>query len=73
MYSQDGNGSFIVEAHIALWDARPENQCSIHGKQVIDCFYDYHKNLSPAEADETETGPRGADETPAAHDQLVTA
>ena len=30
-----------------LWDARPENQRNIHGKQFIDCFYDYHRNLSP--------------------------
>ncbi|MDE8670741.1 amidohydrolase family protein [Pseudarthrobacter sp. H3Y2-7] len=49
MYSKDGENYFIVDAHIALWDARPENQRNIHGKQFIDCFYDYHRNLSPAE------------------------
>ncbi|GAA1356944.1 amidohydrolase family protein [Arthrobacter koreensis] len=49
MYSKDGENYFIVDAHIALWDARPENQLNIHGKQFIDCFYDYHRNLSPAE------------------------
>ena len=47
MYSKDGENYFIVDAHIALWDARPENQRNIHGKQFIDCFYDYHRNLSP--------------------------
>ena len=47
MYSNDGESYFIVDAHIALWDARPENQRNIHGKQFIDCFYDYHRNLSP--------------------------
>src|SRR6478609_6298591 len=47
MYTKDGNSYFIVDAHIALWDARPENQRNIHGKQFIDCFYDYHRNLSP--------------------------
>jgi uncharacterized protein len=47
MYSKDGEDYFIVDAHIALWDARPENQLNIHGKQFIDCFYDYHRNLSP--------------------------
>ncbi|MDX2591952.1 amidohydrolase family protein [Streptomyces sp. WI03-4A] len=47
MYSKDGENFFIVDAHIALWDARPENQLNIHGKQFIDCFYDYHRNLSP--------------------------
>ena len=26
MYSKDGENYFIVDAHIALWDARPENQ-----------------------------------------------
>jgi predicted TIM-barrel fold metal-dependent hydrolase len=47
MYDKDGEKYFIVDAHIALWDARPENQSNIHGKQFIDCFYDYHRNLSP--------------------------
>ncbi|TWF80481.1 hypothetical protein FHX44_116424 [Pseudonocardia hierapolitana] len=47
MYSKDGENYFIVDAHIALWDARPQNQRNIHGKQFIDCFYDYHRNLSP--------------------------
>jgi uncharacterized protein len=47
MYSKDGDDYFIVDAHIALWDAGPENQRNIHGKQFIDCFYDYHANLSP--------------------------
>jgi predicted TIM-barrel fold metal-dependent hydrolase len=47
MYTKDGESYFIVDAHVALWDARPENQRTIHGKQFIDCFYDYHRNLSP--------------------------
>jgi len=47
VYTKDGEDYFIVDAHIALWDARPENQKNIHGKQFIDCFYDYHANLSP--------------------------
>ena len=25
------------------------NQRNVHGKQFIDCFYDYHRNLSPEE------------------------
>jgi predicted TIM-barrel fold metal-dependent hydrolase len=53
MYSKDGETYFIVDAHIALWDARPQNQRNVHGKQFIDCFYDYHRNLSP----ETEVWP----------------
>ncbi|MFC6066449.1 amidohydrolase family protein [Streptomyces ochraceiscleroticus] len=47
MYSKDGEDYFIVDAHVALWDARPENQLNVHGKQFIDCFYDYHRNLGP--------------------------
>ncbi|MFC6162917.1 amidohydrolase family protein [Kribbella sp. NPDC058693] len=49
MYEKNGEQYYICDAHIALWDARPENQRNIHGKQFIDCFYDYHKNLSPEE------------------------
>ncbi|MFE7974011.1 amidohydrolase family protein [Streptomyces shenzhenensis] len=47
MYVKDGEEYFIVDAHVALWDARPENQLNAQGKQFIDCFYDYHRNLSP--------------------------
>ena len=47
MYSKDGEDYFIVDAHIALWDARPDNQLNVQGRQFIDCFYDYHRNLSP--------------------------
>ena len=45
MYTKDGEKYFIVDAHIALWDARPGEPANIHGKQFIDCFYDYHRNL----------------------------
>ena len=47
MYSKDGEKYFIVDAHIALWDGREKNCKNIHGKQFIDCFYDYHRNRSP--------------------------
>ena len=47
MYSKDGEDYFVLDVHVALWDARPENQLNVHGKQFIDCFYDYHRNLSP--------------------------
>ena len=47
MYSKDGQQYFIVDAHVALWDARPDNQKNVQGRQFIDCFYDYHRNLSP--------------------------
>ncbi|MEO6702300.1 MAG: amidohydrolase family protein [Jatrophihabitantaceae bacterium] len=50
MYTKDGENYFIVDAHIALWDGREQNCKNVHGKQFIDCFYDYHKNLSPEDA-----------------------
>jgi uncharacterized protein len=45
----NGEEIFVIDAHIALWDARKENRLNIHGEQFINCFYDYHKNLSPKE------------------------
>lgn len=45
----DGESIFVIDAHIHLWDARPENQRNIHGAQFINCFHDYQKALSPEE------------------------
>jgi predicted TIM-barrel fold metal-dependent hydrolase len=47
--TETGEEIFIIDSHIALWDGSPENQRNIHGEQFINCFYDYHKNLSPQE------------------------
>lgn len=47
MYIKDGNSFFILDAHVHLWDGRASNHKNIQGKQFIDCFYDYHRNLSP--------------------------
>ncbi len=49
MYTKDGESYFVVDGHVHFWDGSPANQANIHGTQFIDCFYDYHKNLSPAE------------------------
>lgn len=49
MYSKDGVDYFVVDAHVHMWDGSDENQLNIHGKEFIDCFYDYHRNLSPEE------------------------
>jgi predicted TIM-barrel fold metal-dependent hydrolase len=49
LYEKDGEKYFVVDGHIHLWDASPENQKNIHGKQFIDCFYGYHSALSPEE------------------------
>ncbi len=49
MYSKNDENYFIVDAHVHIWDARASNLKNIHGQQFIDCFYDYHRNLSPQE------------------------
>jgi len=47
--TSDGEEIFVIDAHIHLWDARPENQRNVHGAQFINCFHDYHSALSPPE------------------------
>jgi predicted TIM-barrel fold metal-dependent hydrolase len=49
VYEKDGERYFIVDGHVAFWDASPANQANKYGRGFIDCFYDYHRNLSPAE------------------------
>jgi predicted TIM-barrel fold metal-dependent hydrolase len=49
VYEKDGERYFIVDSHIALWDASPANQANKYGAGFINCFYDYHRNLSPPE------------------------
>jgi predicted TIM-barrel fold metal-dependent hydrolase len=49
MYTKDGESYYIVDSHVALWDGSPENQANRYGKGFIECFYDYHRNLSPQE------------------------
>jgi hypothetical protein len=49
LYEKDGEKYFVVDGHVHYWDASPENQQNIHGKQFIDCFYGYHTALSPEE------------------------
>ena len=45
--TESGEEIFIIDGHVHLWDASKDNQRNVHGAQFIDCFYDYHKNLSP--------------------------
>lgn len=45
----DGEEIFVIDSHTHLWDASPENQRNKYGKGWIECFYDYHRNLSPPE------------------------
>src|SRR5918996_3680077 len=45
----DGEQYFIVDGHVHFWDASPENWANKYGEGFINCFYDYHRNLSPEE------------------------
>ena len=45
---EDGEKYFVVDGHVHFWDASPENR-NKYGEGFINCFYDYHKNLSPEE------------------------
>ncbi|MFK4998552.1 hypothetical protein ACI2OX_18215 [Bacillus sp. N9] len=44
--TKDGEEIFVIDSHVAIWDASKENQLNVHGEQFIDCFYDYHQ-ISP--------------------------
>jgi predicted TIM-barrel fold metal-dependent hydrolase len=44
-----GEEIFVVDGHLHFWDASPANQKNRYGEGFISCFYDYHKNLSPAD------------------------
>lgn len=46
--TKDGEEIFVIDAHIAAWDASKENQLNKYGEHFIDCFYDYHQ-ISPEE------------------------
>ena len=48
MYEKNGRKYFVVDGHVHFWDASPENR-NKYGEGFIDCFYDYHRNLSPEE------------------------
>jgi predicted TIM-barrel fold metal-dependent hydrolase len=47
--TSDGEEVFVIDSHTHLWDASPANQRNKWGRGWIDCFYAYHKNLSPPE------------------------
>lgn len=42
-----GEEIFVIDSHIALWDGSEANRLNVHGAEFINCFYDYHNNLSP--------------------------
>src|ERR1700738_3959667 len=46
--TKSGEKIFVIDSHIALWEAGPANQRNRHGEEFINCFYNYHK-ISPKE------------------------
>jgi hypothetical protein len=38
-----GDEIFIIDGHMHLWDASPDNQANKYGAGFIGCFYDYHR------------------------------
>ena len=51
MYERDGKKYFIVDSHIHLWDASPDNWVKgseAYAKGWIECFHAY-QSLGPAE------------------------
>jgi predicted TIM-barrel fold metal-dependent hydrolase len=49
VYEKDGEKYYIVDSHIHFWNGRPENNKNRYGAGFTNCFYDYHRNLSPEE------------------------
>src|SRR5918912_2066422 len=44
----DGQDVFVVDAHVHFWDGSRENwKNPKYAEGWLNCFYDYHKNLSP--------------------------
>jgi hypothetical protein len=50
MYEKDGEKYFVADGHLHWWDGRPENwRDKKNAEGWINCFYNYHANLSPPE------------------------
>ena len=45
--TNDGQDIFVIDGHMHLWDASPDNWRNRYGEGWIRCFYDYHVALSP--------------------------
>ena len=43
----DGEQVFVVDGHVHFWDGSPANQKNRYAEGWVECFYNYHKNLSP--------------------------
>lgn len=47
--TRDGEKLFVVDAHIHLWDARPENRRNRYGLTFIESFWGSHQGMTPKE------------------------
>jgi predicted TIM-barrel fold metal-dependent hydrolase len=47
--TESGQKVFVVDAHIHLWDARPENRRNRYGLTFIESFWGSHVGMTPAE------------------------
>lgn len=45
--TQNGEKVFVIDAHVHVWDARPENRRNRYGQTFIDTFYGAHVALTP--------------------------
>ncbi|MEO8667301.1 MAG: amidohydrolase family protein [Bauldia sp.] len=45
--TNDGKKIFVIDGHVHLWDARPENRLNRYGFTFIETFWNAHNGLSP--------------------------
>jgi predicted TIM-barrel fold metal-dependent hydrolase len=47
--TEKGEEIFVLDGHVHWWDGSAANQRNPYGEAFIDCFFDYHKALTPPE------------------------
>jgi len=45
--TEAGEKIFVIDAHVHVWDARPENRRNRYGQTFIDTFYGAHTGMTP--------------------------
>ena len=45
--TEDGEAVFVIDGHVHLWDARPENRLNRYGETFVECFWNAHNGLTP--------------------------
>ena len=46
--TENGEKIFVIDSHVHVWDARPQNRRNHYGQTFIDTFYGAHVALTPA-------------------------